>query len=214
MGGGALTDKLAQVVTVFTGDKFPVEYFRAWRRMVPEVRFVTDNLEHATERDAIIGRPHQNWWDKLQVFLGWLDHFRPCLYMDLDTLVLGDLTTLRSQSGFRMLLHDGWQPASGIMAIPREGVRPIARDWIIRSHEIMSTYQGDQDYLTQHCGAFLPEDGLYSYKLHCQGKDSRDSRDSRDSHPPDARVVYFHGRPRPHEVRTGWVRDLWHDLTR
>lgn len=47
--------------------------------------------------------------------------------------------------------------------------------------------RGTQDYI----------DGIYSYKHHCR----------KEGHPPkDARAILFHGRPRPSQVKTGWVR--------
>lgn len=37
--------------------------------------------------------------------------------------------------------------------------------------------------------------GIYSYKKHC-----------RDVLPKDAKIVLFHGKPRPHQVQSGWMR--------
>jgi hypothetical protein len=40
--------------------------------------------------------------------------------------------------------------------------------------------------------------GIYSYKHHC-----------RHNLPNDAKVVLFHGKPRPHKIKDGWVIDYY-----
>ena len=67
-------------------------------------------------------------------------------------------------------------------------------------------FRGDQDYLTSQLMSknnvgFIQDhvSGIYSYKYHCQEK-----------LPDDARIVCFHGRPRPIEtIHLEWVKNNW-----
>ena len=73
--------------------------------------------------------------------------------------------------------------------------------------DIIGQYpRGDQAYVSDKIRevGIRPEwvqtlfPGIYSYRRAC-----------RNSLPADARFICFHGKPRPHEVRRGWVRDYW-----
>jgi hypothetical protein len=66
--------------------------------------------------------------------------------------------------------------------------------------------RGDQEYISNILAinkkrpVFFQDvvDGIYSHKRNC-----------RNSLPTDARVICFHGRPRPYDVKEEWVKDNW-----
>ena len=66
--------------------------------------------------------------------------------------------------------------------------------------------KGDQEYISNVLAEFgeTPDflqdivPGIYSYKRNCHHR-----------LPADARVVCFHGNPRPHELDKKWVKRSW-----
>ena len=135
------------------------------------------------------------WWSKIEIFR----FGGKAIYLDLDTAIFGDLTSLADaldrDGAFYMLRpfarRERW--ASGIMAWNGD-FSFIFREF--RVHHI-AEWHWDQRYIVDRLDNHevqaraiqdvLP--GIYSYKKHCNGNP-----------PADARVVCFHGKPRPHEV--------------
>lgn len=146
------------------------------------------------------------WWAKLLLFRYATGQ---CLYLDLDCVVTGPLDDLLSyvlsmpanwaQSG-----HGGCQ--SSVMSwqapynwIPDafhvEQLEPPADGGCGRYRGLW----GDQELITDLCGnpggqRIHAMQGIYSYKYHCQG-----------GLIPGAKVVCFHGEPKPKDVTDAWV---------
>lgn len=164
------------------------------------------------------------YWSKLEVFRP--DITGDLLYFDLDTLVVGSLSDIQAVSHHTMLRSFRWKHrlASGLMYLP-EDVRPVIWDeWNKAPGRWMKEHRwgkangrlpGDQGFMQEVWERFgwgpgkcpTPEwsrrgigrwqatvpGQVLSYKYHLR------------KHPfgyPDARVICFHGSPRPHEL--GW----------
>ena len=152
------------------------------------------------------------WWAKLEAFriMG------PVLYLDLDTAIVGSIDPLAeaiTRLGaddilmLRAFRNGDW--ASGIMGwagchIWLKWLFSVSRPRFKESYAIIPTkngdqaYRGDQEWIREQFTrrsinkVVAAQDvcpGIYSYKHHCQ-----------EVLPPDARVVCFHGRPRPTEL--------------
>lgn len=138
----------------------------------------------------------EGWWAKLSMFEP--GRFRGrCLYLDLDTVIAGSLDDIASYEGEFAGLSDFYHPdrfASGVMAWDADKAHEIFTRW----HQAgMPQFddRGDQGWI----GAMRPRADrlqdlypgqLVSFKVNC-----------RDGLPDGARVVCFHGLPRPHAVR-------------
>lgn len=154
-----------------------------------------------------------SWWAKIELFRpGVIDG--PTLYLDLDTIVVGKVEILRNGVDFAML-QSFWIPdmvGSGVMYFSGENVphhiyekfakQPQA---YIKHHErnAEGTYVGDQAFIwdamkhdVPRINDYLP--GIKSYKMNCIRR-----------LPEDASIVCFHGRPRPTEVDTPWMKEHW-----
>ena len=152
------------------------------------------------------------WWAKLEVFR----IKGPVLYFDLDTIVVGSIDPLveavarLEADDFLMLraFRDGnW--ASGIMGWTGD------YDWLrmlftslspsfpcvksfIRARVGSQIYWGDQEWIreqlkkraTNVIAAQNVCPGIYSYRRHCL-----------EALPSNARIVCFHGQPRPADVQ-------------
>jgi hypothetical protein len=147
------------------------------------------------------------WWSKIELF----QFDGPVIYFDLDTVIVGDLTPfydlIKSTTERKLFMlkpfgkHE--RMASGIMAWTGDWSR-LYDNFDYEKHS--KQFRGDQDYIAD---AIKPEDnvdfiqnhisGIYSYKYHCRPK-----------LPNDARIVCFHGHPRPHEAQhQDWVKRNW-----
>lgn len=161
----------------------------------PGVRF-----ECLTDLDGSLTRDWPGWWSKIECF----GRSGPVLYMDLDTTVRGPLAPLLDvamRSEF-VALRD-FNPAqramgSGLMAWSGDMGRILAAfEADPAGHMTRCTTPaawGDQGFiepLTQdrHYWQDLLPGAVVSWKKHCIG-----------GVPPDARVICFHGRPKPWDV--------------
>lgn len=189
------------------GDYFPL-YVKNLRDQVRRncpfpFRFICfTDMELEDDIDVPLFYNYPGWWSKLEIFRlpG------PVIYFDLDTIIVNllefDLHEFLNNENFYMI--NDFNPkrkfASGIMA------------WNGDFSFILDDYKGksrvrewDQFYIIEtvkeeNIKSLSFGKPIYSYKKHCQ-----------DDLPSDANVVCFHGKPRPHEVKSGWVLDYWKD---
>jgi hypothetical protein len=176
-------------------------------------RSITNNLTIPHEVYLIEETDYPGWWGKINV----LAEPGPALWVDMDCVITGslddlipgrttaDIVTARNwaQSG-----HGGcqssvmyWNDASRIVEAydPNE---PTLGNWPPRNDS--GCLWGDQEFLTllrdtQRIEVeYFDSAHVVSYKYHC-----------RQGVPDDARVVCFHGKPDPHEVRADWVKQCW-----
>lgn len=174
----------------------------------PSHEYDTDYVEHflrGLQRNLdkyefmlISGSEWPGWWSKMQLFSPEITG--DLLYFDLDTVITGPLTDILAVDKLTVLsdFNVPNRMASGMMFIPEDERGYIWEHWIKSPDEHMAQWRGHGDggFLSQFWeGAARWQDLLpgqiVSYKNHCK-----------DMVPEDARVVCFHGRPRPRDV--GW----------
>lgn len=198
---------MANVVVVRQGDKYSQRYPQVLKRQVenntrwPVAFHILGDGNDAT---TPLVKKWPGWFSKLELFAPWNDHLRPCLFLDLDTFVLGNIDDLVSLVPSKLtMLRDFNRPETGqsaIMSIPQD-VGMIWRRWSMDPETWMQKYRGggDQAFLNRFDLDFLQDsfDGIKSYKV-----------DKLQDSPGDARICCFHGKPKPHECG-GWVREVW-----
>jgi len=145
----------------------------------------------------------EGWWNKLWLFSpGLFPSGDRIVYFDLDTLVIGSLDHLVNYRGGFATLRDVYRPGglqSSVMLWEAGTHTDIWTEW---EKSRPMTDWGDQAWIEER----VPEavrlqaafPGLFvSYKEDCK------------PYPPSgAKVVIFHGEPRPHGCG-GWVREVW-----
>lgn len=156
----------------------------------------------------------EGWWNKLYLFsTGHLDP-GPLLYLDLDQILLGDITPL-VEEGLKHPFacyrdHIDWmgsQLGSAWMQF-NYGAFPHIWDHFQQNYEqVRHLPAGDQCYLAEHIESptYLNEyfpGALLSYKFDLNGKQP----------PPEARLINFHGRPKPHEADDYFILSNWKGL--
>jgi len=136
------------------------------------------------------------WWNKVALFKpGMFPPKSRIVYLDLDVIVCGPLEPLIDHPGIASdWLQGGYN--SSVM-VWNEGEHDGV--WHLYTPLAASFMHGDQDWIEQVSKwPSLPSDWIVSYRLHAQ-----------EWPPEGAMIVAFHGEPKPHEISSGWVRDMW-----
>jgi hypothetical protein len=143
---------------------------------------------------------YHGWWSKLELFRP--DIKGDILFMDLDTVLVGPLDDILKQRRCTMLrdfYRDGVRKKEGLqsslMFLPEAGRAPVWADWIANPTKHMADHArgGDQVFLEKHylASAQRWQDAVpgqvVSWKVNCKYGIVA----------PGARIVCFHGQPRP-----------------
>ncbi len=149
------------------------------------------------------------WWHKYEVFAPQIHG--TVLYMDIDTVITGSLSDVVAVDKLTLLrdfyrngkrLKEGLQ--ASLMLLPEEDRAEIWEDWMRHPNAHMQRlgHKGDQPMLEEHYMAraqrwqdVVPGQ-IVSWKVDCGGGNAF----SKPVIPADARVIIFHGQPRPFDV--------------
>ena len=222
-----MSDHVATVACVLrTGGIYTSEWVERLHAGVMEhtsvpVRFVCltdDEFEiDGVERVALVhGWP--TWWSKIELF-------RPnlwggtVLYLDLDTIVVADLAPVLAHPHKFTMVRDYYKPRNlcstamawngsqqwGIWETFKRNPRAYASGYVMGKHHRVGDQGFIQDMMAKgrhHVDTFqdlFGEKAVASYKVHkC------------DKNPPrEAFAVAFHGKPKPSDIRVGWVAEAW-----
>ena len=175
--------------------------------------------------------PRRAWWNKLQMvdqgpFSG------PVLYVDLDVVILRDIRWMRDLDprqfwtirDFRWLWRPNYQGINSSIMLwsAPEWHHLVQHMDESRLGDIMRQHLGDQDYLTEIIPrerlAFFDDNRIQSWRWQVNdgGMDMRTRLYRRPGAGPvpgpDCDVVIFHGRPKPHQISSGWMQRHWQGL--
>lgn len=168
-------------------------------RLRGQVEAVGGTLHCLSDMDGTLEYGWPGWWSKMEMFRP--DIPGDLFFMDLDSSVVGDLSDMAS-IGRPAIMRDVYRPKglqSSVMFLPEETRRTIWRQWIVCPVGQMRAHRkgGDQAFLeTVDVDWTIWQDELpgqvVSYKadVMARGLSNR------------ARLVVFHGKPRPWDV--GW----------
>ena len=152
---------------------------------------VDKNLKQPYRFECVDDSPYPDWWAK--VSLGEPGRFKGrVLYLDLDVTVVGNLDDLADYPYPFAAIKDYQFPLtinSSVMSWDAGAMDSVFADF---TPEVMERLHGDQNWIHEKVPAFhFPRAWCPSYKAHVlpTGKV-----------PDDARVIIFHGRPKPWEV--------------
>lgn len=222
-----MNNATANFVCVWVGDRYSREYVEIWADMV--LRNST-NIDRALY--CVTDRPHElpegitpipadpnipaSYWAKLQLFspfMPWAEDDR-VVYLDLDVCITGRLEDLVEREGIAR--DHGWPTYNSSVMVWDVGAHRDAwerfstdpRGIMARSPGPIVPAEclpagapngGDQELLSELGGwDYLPDSWCVSYKWQAK------------AWPPNgAKVVQFHGEPKPADVAEGWVPNVW-----
>lgn len=153
------------------------------------------------------------WWNKLYLFSP--DAFpkgERVLYFDLDTVILGDISELAKCRSDFAALQDFYRPrgiGSGVMTWQAGAVDDFWTQWNAEDRPILSG--GDQAWIEVMAHRKWGHHILHHRVLQqlFPGMFASFKADCAAGAAPDARVVCFHGQPKPHNCGVQWIADAW-----
>lgn len=236
------TDSIVDCACVIHSNGYDWEYveklYSMLSRLIPQgIRFhvyterdrpvPSHMIKHVLDDWGVSG-PRQSWWYKMQLFNP-AHHRGNLLYLDLDVIVMRDLTWLTEQSSdyfwgirdFRYLQNRHTNTInSSVMWFNVEKFSWIWDKFLLTNvTDTIKRFPGDQDYLNHvldiNQRRFFEDRYFESYRWQCQ--DGGYDFHKRKHRQPgtgmrvgnETAVVIFHGKPKPHEVADPIVRDFW-----
>lgn len=217
------------VAAVWTGDAYDSEYVSKLHNMVVEngkgwnIRFLlyTDRPQEVPDPHnwviIPIEKPFRSWWDKMQVFNPEPRGHRPTVYFDLDTVIVGNLRPL-----FNLAVHNlfgicaNFTKRSGQFQYPcgyGSCCMTIAPEW---GNGLYLTFNEKPDYIIGQAGRYGDQWAIEQF--YPQGKLLQDElptgffvgrREFTETLPPNAAVMVFAGRHKPHNTDLPWIKEHW-----
>jgi hypothetical protein len=180
-----------------------------------EVVCLTDNREGIKNVDRIVKLKHDwpKWWGKMELFRkGVFPEENQVFFFDLDTFVIDNIDEILRYSGEFCSLRDFYHlhsMGSGFMSWHGERVRRIYEEFKQDPSRNMNRHLsvGDQGFISFHRPVvnYIQDHfpgQIVSYKRHCLIDNNKEVI------PTDAKIICFHGAPRPHELK-GQMRSYW-----
>jgi hypothetical protein len=209
------------VAMVRTGDKYGVEYVQRLVRMVDRHmtaphRFIciTDQPEKVKGVD-MIRTDLPGWWAKMALFSPDIRGAGRCVYFDLDTVIIDDLSALvaldadfATCANFTKAVEPAYPCNYGsCIMVMRDGFGgDIFKAFMAESAQIMADCKyGDQQAIER----LYPNAVLLQYVLpdgYLVGR-----RDFTDTRPEGAAIMIFAGNHKPHNTPHRWLKEAWHD---
>ena len=174
--------------------EYTKEHVKVLNSQIPELKVLSD---------CGIGYPllepetYRGWWAKIEVFRPEYKHLRPCLVIDLDTFILGDLAPILALDPTKLWLIEDFKggcSTSSLFIAPK-----LSAVWATVQDKELPKKDGDFLDSLPHNRITDEVNGIVSYKM-----------DLSPHTPPgrDVRIVCFHGNPKPPNVE-GWAKDWW-----
>lgn len=194
-----------KIVCVYkTGGDFTTQYIRRLARSVKNHTGMTltclsddDRVSKYCDHVPIVnGWP--KWWSKLELF----QHFDHAVYVDLDTIIKGDISALLDMGprhfGMCAAFGDSGRGNSSVMRWRGDFSYIPARftHCQIPEYSKIGGKWGDQDFIWDNLG-FEPELIQHNHPGLIASRKKNSILERRD-----CKVLCYHGRPRPHQ--TNW----------
>jgi hypothetical protein len=142
----------------------------------------------------------QGWWNKISLFKRNIGLEGQILFLDLDVVIVGDITPIATYDADFIIIKDWWHDEyNSSVFLLKVGARDHVWDKF-NPEQPMDVGATDQDFLTRMLPGekTWPPEWIVSFKNDCA-----------HGIPPNARIVVFHGRPKPHNYPAPWIRDFW-----
>lgn len=159
------------------------------------------------------------WWSKLELFRP--DITSDIFYLDLDTVITGDINQLiETAAGKSTVLCDFYHErtsmiGSGLMYISNSDKAAIWADFTSNPAQHMACCKtlekwGDQGYLQHFLGhvqrwQHIAPSQVVSYKKDVASRGSYPKAIGNGQVPSTAKIVCFHGNPRPWQIKANWI---------
>lgn len=214
--------KVTVAMVLKTGGSYDYTYVNALANAVKRnttkdieiVCITNDSTGFNKNIDRVIPFKHDypKWWGKIELFRPDLFENSNVFYIDLDTVIVGNIDEILDFQYDFCGLRDFYKMVSlgsGLMAWSNPAVHKIYNNFLQKDNFVISTYtDGDQEWIDQqkprtiYFQDIFPKE-IISFKKNCQ----RD--DGSIVIPPEAKIICFHGMPKPHNITNPLIKDHW-----
>jgi hypothetical protein len=214
--------KLTIAMVLKTGSVYDSKYVNALANGIRrnttrqvEIVCITDNSTGFNSNiDRVIPFKHDfpKWWGKVELFRPDLFEDNRVFYIDLDTVIIDNIDEILDFQFDFCGLRDFYKMVSlgsGLMSWNSPTVHRIYNNFLEKSNFVMSTYtDGDQEWIDQHKPKTVYFQDIFpkeviSFKKDCQ------KQDGSIVIPPKAKIICFHGTPKPHNISNPAIKDHW-----
>ena len=195
-----------KIVAVHWGTKYPLEYVNKLNSMVKrhsnaELLCLSDTPEGKDCEVMMLEKGFEGWWNKIQLFNPNFLKGERFLYLDLDVVITDDISSILERTEKFVTIKDWiYNTYNSSAMLMTGGEHGHVYDLFVKDKEkaMASCPQGDQQWITNYVAADLFHDGDFaSFRMSaCESE-------------PKGRIVVFHGKPDPHEVKGTWVQKEW-----
>ncbi len=148
-------------------------------------------------------------WSKVEMFRPDIEKYGRFLFIDLSSVIVGsldDMAAVEHECVTRDFYHG--VPSQSILMFSPGSMREVwekfnedPNRWISEGSKMVAPYFHDQILMADMDIPFwqdvLPGQ-VVSFKKHCE-----------QGVPVGARIIKFHGNPKPHEIVSGWLKGVW-----
>ena len=198
------------VVCVWWGNKFPIEYVYNLKAGVERNTTIPFNFVCYTDQNIPgietrrLKPGFDGWWNKLQIFDPALKAGDQVVYIDLDTIIVGNIDWLLEHKSWFMGIEDVGavnvhQPhlkgvlQTGVMSFDHDANGFVYVDFVMNYEDIKHDFRGDGEYLNTKINPYHRKllqheypNALKSYKY-----DIYPNRPQSE----EVSIICFHGRP-------------------
>jgi hypothetical protein len=216
-------DNLLAMLSLNSTRPIQLHVFTESSRSVPD-----HMIKHALQEWPGIAGAKKSWWYKMQMFNP-AHNIGQMLYLDLDTVITGNIDWTWDLSpdyfwairDFKYLWRPNWHGLnSSFMYWNADKFSCIWKQFQEQNiHALIKQYHGDQDYLNTVLDnttlRFISDELVKSWRWQVKdgGMDMKTRIYRRPGAgavlDPQAKILIFHGRPKPHEISDTVIQRLW-----
>lgn len=169
---------------------------------------------------------NRGWWYKMEIFNQQHGIYGRNLYLDLDTVIIGDLFTFWNaietdnlyicRDFNRQFIRNLDRANSSVMGWRDNRMDPLFRSFTGSMKPNMHRYRGDQDYIDafQPAKIYWKDAWATSWKWECWHGGKTTPSTFKDSTAktvinPETKVLVFHGKPKPQFCEDKHIVALW-----
>lgn len=195
-----------KVVCVHYGRKYKTEYVNILHNMVKrysdaDFLCISDHWDGKNCEVVMGEKDFDGWWNKIQLFNPDFLPGERFLYLDLDVVITEDISSILERTEKFVTIKDWiYNTYNSSAMLMTGGEHGHVYDLFCKDKEkaMASCPQGDQQWITNYVAADLFQDGDFaSFRMSACESESK------------GKIVVFHGKPDPHEVKGTWVEEKW-----
>lgn len=214
--------KITIACVLKTGGVYTSDYVNAlayaMRRHVTipyEFACLTDNSAGFGDGvDQVIPLKHgfPGWWSKIELFRPDIFEDKQIFFFDLDTVILDNIdNVVQCKAPFAALrdFNHHLNIGSGLMSWKQGSLTKVYDEFMVSPYRGMKTFGGDQTWIDARKPSIQYLQDLYpnaivSFKKHCMNGSTKNL-----TIPKRAKIVCFHGVPKPHSITNPLIAEHW-----